>query len=242
MLATLSFLGIITLSSEAKAASIKFGQWTLNKPIVTKSSSWAGGTGTAAPHTLKALAAASATLNPGSWSLENVTTIITLSNFFKVEAGKGEKQGDKVKGLLTGSLNGSLLGIGLDVAELTGSFNSTVEASVDAGFQSFSYSNSHSASVLFVDVSSKTVKVPINKTGTLTIGEEYPFNMSLTVSATKSGVYQAVSKFDTAGLTANVEVVPEPVTILGSGLGLGFGVLFKKKYSRKQKKSKNLNK
>ncbi len=35
-----------------------------------------------------------------------------------------------------------------------------------------------------------------------------------------------------------VSVVPEPLTILGSGLALGFGAYFKKEYSRKQKKAK----
>ncbi len=35
-----------------------------------------------------------------------------------------------------------------------------------------------------------------------------------------------------------VEAVPEPATILGSGLALGFGVLFNKDHSRKQKKTK----
>jgi hypothetical protein len=37
------------------------------------------------------------------------------------------------------------------------------------------------------------------------------------------------------------EVVPEPLTIFGSGIGLGLGVLFKK-YSRKQEKAKDLEK
>jgi len=75
----------------------------------------------------------------------------------------------------------------------------------------------------------------------LTIGQQYPFNMDLTVSASKSGVYQAVSKFDST-FTANVQAVPEPLTIMGSGLGLAFGALFKKEYSRKQKKAKSLEK
>ncbi len=35
-----------------------------------------------------------------------------------------------------------------------------------------------------------------------------------------------------------VKKVPEPLTILGSGLALGFGAYFKKEYSRKQKKAK----
>lgn len=36
------------------------------------------------------------------------------------------------------------------------------------------------------------------------------------------------------------EPIPEPITIFGSAMGLGFGVLFKKEHSRKQKKVKNL--
>jgi len=39
----------------------------------------------------------------------------------------------------------------------------------------------------------------------------------------------------------NNEVVPEPLTIFGSGVGLGLGVFFKK-YSTKHKKTKNLEK
>jgi hypothetical protein len=38
------------------------------------------------------------------------------------------------------------------------------------------------------------------------------------------------------------EPVPEPLTILGSGFALGFGALFKKEYSKKQKKAKGLEK
>jgi hypothetical protein len=38
------------------------------------------------------------------------------------------------------------------------------------------------------------------------------------------------------------EPVPEPLTILGSAMALGFGGLFKKEYSKKQKKVKGLDK
>jgi hypothetical protein len=42
----------------------------------------------------------------------------------------------------------------------------------------------------------------------------------------------------TAALPITVtKAVPEPLTILGSGVALGFGVLFKREYSKKQKKS-----
>lgn len=48
---------------------------------------------------------------------------------------------------------------------------------------------------------------------------------------------------DTTGsITGQISSVPEPLTIFGSGIGLGLGVLFKKEYSKKQKKVKNLEK
>jgi hypothetical protein len=46
----------------------------------------------------------------------------------------------------------------------------------------------------------------------------------------------------TGSITTYYEVVPEPLTILGSGMGLGFGAFFKKEYSKKQKKVKKLEK
>lgn len=39
-------------------------------------------------------------------------------------------------------------------------------------------------------------------------------------------------------IEADLESVPEPFTILGTGLALGFGGLFHREYSRKQKASK----
>jgi hypothetical protein len=254
-LATISFLSIITFSSQAKAASIKFGSWTLDKATVTPSSSYAAGRGSATPHTLKAIAAVSVTPSPGSLGAENVTTRVSLSNFFTVEAGEGENVGDMVKGRLFGNLGGFLIGAGVSglagflvnpvggVLAVNGYHETTVTANVDAGFESFSYSDSNSGEVFFVDADSKEVKIPFNKAGILTIGEQYPFNMDLTVSAKKNGVYQAFSKFDdTFTAYVEVEAVPEPITIMGSGLALGFGALFKTKYSRKQKKVKSLEK
>ena len=45
-------------------------------------------------------------------------------------------------------------------------------------------------------------------------------------------------KLFTKTTTARVVAIPEPLTILGSGLALGFGAYFKKEYSKKQKKEK----
>jgi hypothetical protein len=47
---------------------------------------------------------------------------------------------------------------------------------------------------------------------------------------------------DISSNPVDVTDVPEPLTILGSGIALGFGALFKKEYSRKQKKVKSLEK
>lgn len=62
----------------------------------------------------------------------------------------------------------------------------------------------------------------------------------------KVGISTTVSHTSTGGttgsITAQISSVPEPLTIFGSGIGLGFGVLFNKKYSRKQKKVKSLEK
>jgi hypothetical protein len=56
-----------------------------------------------------------------------------------------------------------------------------------------------------------------------------------------SGNATYTSTGDTTGsITPYFAVVPEPLTILGSGLGLGFGAFFKKEYSKKQKKVKSL--
>jgi len=270
-LATISFLGIITLSSQAKAASIKFGEWTLDKATVTPpSSSYAAGKGSATPNTLKAIAVVSARLNPESWGAETITTKVSLSNFFTVEAGENENVGDTVKGRLFGDLGGFLIGTGLgevggaiiggplgipgiligrDIT-INGYHKTTVIANVNAGFENFSYSDSNSGDVIFLDADNKPVKISFNKAGFLTIGKQYPFNMDLTVSASKYGIYQALSKFDDT-FTAYVEVeavpvevedVPEPLTIMASGVALGFGALFKKEYSGKQKKAKSLEK
>jgi len=46
----------------------------------------------------------------------------------------------------------------------------------------------------------------------------------------------------TGSITSSITPVPEPLTILASGVSLGFGALFKKEYSRNQKKVKSLEK
>jgi hypothetical protein len=58
---------------------------------------------------------------------------------------------------------------------------------------------------------------------------------------TAMGYSQPFSNFsgDGQGFTVNIqaEPVPEPLTIFGSATGLGFAAFFKRKHSKKQKKS-----
>jgi hypothetical protein len=231
-LVTISSLGIINSSSGAKAASISFGQWTFTPVSGTTSSIYATRTGFASPNTLRALAEVITTIDRRSWEAGNATATVALSNSFTVEAGQGENVGDTVQGVLFGNLGGFLRGIRFPGG---GVFNTTVEANVYAGFQSFSHTKSHSVP------SQENVSIPFRKVGTLTIGQQYPFTMNLTVTASKAGFYNATSNFDTT-FTADVQAVPEPLTIMGSALGLALGALFKKEYSRKQKKAKSLEK
>jgi hypothetical protein len=240
LLTTLS-AGVLLQTLEAQAASITFDTWTLNKATVTASSN-ARGYGFAVPHLLGAFGVIDTSPHaPRTWFFENVTTIVSLSNFFTVTAEKEEKNGEQVKGYLFGNLIGLLVGGGLDVAQLTGSFEARVNASVDAGFASFSSSAPpHSNSVLLLGISPKNVNEPFDIAGNLTIGQRYPFNMRLEVSASKTGVYAASSDFigDGQGFTAFVraESVPEPLTMLASATALGFGAFFKREHSKNQKK------
>jgi len=74
-------------------------------------------------------------------------------------------------------------------------------------------------------------------------GEETLFSTIITDTSFMSGrigfntagveVFYGNTQFSDSSL--NTKPVPEPITLLGSGLALGFGVLFKKEYSRKRK-------
>jgi hypothetical protein len=71
--------------------------------------------------------------------------------------------------------------------------------------------------------------------------ELVPVGASSTLTASSS----TNSTDDTTGTVSPITVakaVPEPFTILGSGVALGFGALFKKEYSKKQKKVRSLEK
>jgi hypothetical protein len=246
LLTTLSG-GVLLQTLEAQAASITFGAWNFNPATVTTSSSFATGNGNATPMTLKALAEATSTANPLSWGSESARTIVSLSNFFTVTPETGEKNGDKVKGILSGRLEGVMGASGQGVSQVDLFWENYGLASVDvAGFESwrggegqvgFGFDPSYQGGTPVVNVNQA-----FNREGILTIGEQYAFNMSLEVTASKTaGVYQTFSNFidDGRGLTVNIraEPVPEPLTILGSATGLGFAAFFKRKHSKKPKKS-----
>jgi hypothetical protein len=239
LLTTLSG-GILMQTLEAQAASITFGAWNFKPATVTTNSSFATGQGNATPMTLKALAEATATANPLSWAPRAARTVVSLSNFFTVTAETGEKNGDKVKGVLSGRLEGVLGGSVEDVSVPGGFYASLVGASVDAGFASW---NSQVNPLVGNDLGSVPiiVNVPINGEGILTIGEQYQFNMSLDVTALAGGYAQAFSNFSGNGQGFTVDIqtepVPEPLTMLASATALGFGALLKRQNSKNQKKS-----
>jgi hypothetical protein len=71
-----------------------------------------------------------------------------------------------------------------------------------------------------------------------------------TIGSGEVGI-KGVTTFNSTGNTTGsikpyiepyIAPVPEPLTILGAGVSLGFGALFKKEYSRNQKKVKSLEK
>ncbi|MGK7900973.1 MAG: PEP-CTERM sorting domain-containing protein [Hormoscilla sp.] len=237
----LNTLILISLPISAQAAMITFAPWTLGSPTVTTSSSFAAGSGKAMPHLLQVIAGAAVDpLSPSSYFSENATATISASSFFTVNPQGAETVGQQVPGFLTGSLTGVQVATGFDILELTGSYSTSVSATVNAGFASWTSPGSGtsiSGSVLVLDAVSSPVNIPFNVPGILEIGKTYPFSMELTTSASKTGAYQVLSKFND-GLTATVVVAaPEPTTtILGSFLALGFGALLKRENSRIQKK------
>jgi hypothetical protein len=242
LLTTLSG-GVLLQTLEAQAASITFDPWNFNPPAVTRS-----GTNTAfgsrntdvSARTLKAFAATNFTADPLSIvNDQNATATISLSNFFTVTPGEGEKNGDQVDGILSGRLTGLLLGSGQAVGNLTGGFDSVVDARVDAGFASYRIPFEEGQSTLVLGNTREDVNQYFSVPGTLTIGQRYPFDMQLLVRVTKSGSYETVSNFggEGRGFTVNVEAVPEPVTIFGSATALGFAAFFKRKNSKKHSKN-----
>src|SRR4028118_221553 len=180
LLTTLSG-GILMQTLEAQAALISFRAWNFNPATVTTTSSFATGEGNATPMTLKAVAAATATDNPLSWSGEAARTIVSLSNVFTVTAETGEQNGDQVRGVLSGSLEG-VLGASVGDVSAPGFYASLAVASVNAGFASW---NSGLRTLIGSDLGSLAtiVNQPFNQEGILTIGEQYQFNMSLEVTA-----------------------------------------------------------
>jgi hypothetical protein len=238
LLTTLSG-GVLLQTLEAQAASITFDPWNFTPPIVTTNPTetfLAGGGGSASPRTLKAFAQATSTDAQGSGPTQSARTIISLSNFFTVTPETGEKNGDKVKGVLSGRLQG-IYGSEPAFGGNVGSFTSDVVASVNAGFASW---NSSPRRILSNVPGPRPINEPVSGEGILTIGERYQLNMRLEVFAeTAMGYSQPFSNFsgDGQGFTVNVQAVPEPLTILGSATGLGFAAFFKRKHSKKLKKS-----
>jgi len=237
LLTTLSG-GILMQTLEAQAALISFEPWYSDITEET-SSSFATARGSATPLNLQAVAAATATDDPLSWVRQTARTIVSLSSVFTVTAEAGEQNGDQVRGVLSGSLAG-VLGASLGDVNAEGFYGSLAVANVNAGFASW---NSGLLTLIGNDPDplAAIVTQAFYQEGTLTIGQQYQFNMSLEVTALTGGYAQALSYFggDGGGFTVNVqaESVPEPLTMLASATALGFGAFLKRQHSKNPKKS-----
>jgi hypothetical protein len=242
LLTTLSG-GVLLQTLEAQAASITFDPWNFNPPAVIRSgaNSVFGSYNTdVSARTLKAFADTNFTADP--LSIDNdqyATATISLSNFFTVTPGQGERNGDQVDGILSGRLTGLLLGSGQAVGNLTGGFEAVVDARVEAGFAWHRIVYEQAESQLILGNTREDVNEYFSVPGTLTIGQRYPFDMQLLVRVDKRGSYETVSNFGGPGrgFTVNVQVTPEPLTMLASATAVGFGAFFKRQHSKNQKKS-----
>lgn len=80
------------------------------------------------------------------------------------------------------------------------------------------------------------VGIDLNEFG-LTAGQAI-YGFDLTTDNTGADIYGNFATGTTSQFrTTPAALVPEPLTILGSGMALGFGVLMKREYSRKRKKT-----
>ncbi len=256
LLATLS-AGVLLQTLEAQAASITFGAWNADPFRVTEfpaNTPFATGNANASPYILRAFAQAASTDDPVSRFTDSAVTLIRLTNFFTVTPETGERNGDQVRAVLDGTLEGFYAHSGQDAPGILNSFT-WVTADVNAGgFARWTstrpvgieellpgFESAPADEYIVTPPGRRRITEPIFREGYLTIGETYELNMSLEVYAQKTGIYQATSNFggDNGGLRLNIraEAVPEPLTILGSATGLGFAAFFKRKHSKKQKKS-----
>jgi hypothetical protein len=245
LLTTLSG-GILMQTLEAQAASITWGAWN-SDPLVLHTR-FATGNANASPNILRAFAQAASTDDPLSRGFEIATADISLTSSFTVTPETGEKNGDQVRAVLEGTLEGYYGNSGQD--ESGGNFLTDVTAYVDAdGFEPWSSISPMGTDeprpdldpvrFLVLPPGRHPISEPIFRKGYLTIGNTYQLDMSLDVSAAKTGIYQGTSNFgDQGGLRVNIrtEPTPEPLTMLASATALGFGAFFKREHSKKLKK------
>jgi hypothetical protein len=256
LLSTLS-AGVLLQTLEAQAASITFGTWGFERSLLTgpPNTRFANGNsdansntdanGNVTGFTTKAFAQAASTNDPLSWGSNSAIARIKLNSSFTVTPETGERNGDQIKAVLDGMLGGFYANSGLD--EPGSNFFTTVLANVNVG----GFASWRSTRPIGTDeippggnpndyIVFPPRREPITEAffmeGDLTIGETYAFEMILQVSASKDRRYQATSNFGgDGGLTANIrqQPVPEPLTMLGAAAALGYGAIFKRKYSKK---------
>lgn len=221
-------------AAPAEAAKITWGNANFSNPVYTCDD---GNTICFAfvqtqPNEIVAFAKAAYLLdNPGNINLFDVNATVhqTFSSSFTVDPTSGEAPGDKIYGSLFGRLDGRLKATGSNLGVGFGSYSASVQASVNAGFADWtnpSTGSSISGSNPFT-LANTRIDFPFRIKRELTVGETYPFEMNLTINASKNGPFTVESRFLNT-FSADVQAVPGPLPVLG--LGAFFG------YSRKLRK------
>jgi hypothetical protein len=256
LLTTLS-AGVLLQTLEAQAASITFGAWRVQESLLTgppetlfatgntDANSNTNINGNVTGFTTKAFAQTASTNDPLSWDSNSAIARIKLNSSFTVTPGTGERNGDEIKAVLDGRLGGYYAHSGQD--EPGSDFFTTVIANVNVGgFESWRSTTpigtdeiprgGNPNNYIVFPPRREPITEDFSIEGDLTIGETYAFEMILQVSAAKDRRHQVTSNFGgDGGLTANIrpQPVPEPLTIFGAATALGYGAIFKRKYSKK---------
>jgi hypothetical protein len=199
----LTVLGTVGLySTQSNAADVLWGPW--NYVInVTGNDSYSYGRGSATPNTIKALAGTSTSLNPLTWTDKNVNTNVKLTNTFTIIPGVNQIEGQVVEANINGHLSGRLYAATANnISGLTGTYYSSVFASVNAGFASWSnpisgYSISGNGySINNYQNIDNRIEYRDGIKGPVVIGQTYNFLMELIVNAQSTGVHQSGAAFD----------------------------------------------
>ncbi len=260
-------LFVLAIAVEAKAASIVFGTakslTSTNKPdnmvenVPNKGRRFGFHSFEETDSGLiaKARSGASISENPISFSgTLDAEASQKVTRTFKLVRDTGDK-GKGLDAILNAKIDGNFFGGAaekvkipeIDLGFITipefeiggGSYKGTVFAKVTAGpFDPIEFMMDFEGEEFFGFQNKPT---PFNeeeeKRAFLPFDKEFDLSLELRTTAEKTDIALVTSDFSSS-LNASITPIPEPLTILGSGLALGFGAYFKKEHSRKQKKEK----